>query len=149
MSYDTLRKGRFSSPDQLYFVTTVTAGRESLFLDTRVGRLVVRAMRDAEATGHVESLAWVLMPDHLHWLLRLCPGGDLGRVVRAAKGPSARAVNAFLGRRGPVWQRAYYDHAVRVEEDVREIARYIVANPLRAGLVRDLGEYSLWDCVWV
>ena len=41
------------------------------------------------------------------------------------------------------------NHAVRVEEDVRQIARYIVANPLRAGLVRDLGEYSLWDCAWL
>jgi len=44
-------------------------------------------------------------------------------------------------------QRACYDRAARKNEDVRQIARYIVANQLRAGLVRNIGDFPHWDCI--
>ncbi len=40
-----------------------------------------------------------------------------------------------------LWQKSYYDHVLRTEEDVRKVARYIVANPVRAGLVRTASDY--------
>jgi len=43
----------------------------------------------------------------------------------------------------------FFDHALRVDEDLRRIARYIVANPLRSKLVPRIEEYSLWDAVWL
>jgi putative transposase len=46
-------------------------------------------------------------------------------------------------------KKAFYDHAVRKDEDVQGIARYIVANPLRAGLVKHIGYYPLWDAIWL
>jgi putative transposase len=98
--------------------------------------------------GTVETLAWVLMPDHLHWLLVL-GAADLGAVVRTLKSRSAIAVNRALGRDGPVWQKGYHDHAVRGEEDLRAVARYVVANPVRARLVERVGDYPLWDAVWL
>jgi REP element-mobilizing transposase RayT len=48
-----------------------------------------------------------------------------------------------------IWQPGFHDHALRHDDDVAEIARYIVANPLRAGLVARLGDDSHWDAVWV
>ena len=48
-----------------------------------------------------------------------------------------------------MWQAAFHDHALRKEENLHEIARYIVANPLRAGLVSSLAEYPHWDAVWL
>ena len=53
------------------------------------------------------------------------------------------------GRVSPVWQRGFYDHAIRREENLRNVARYIVANPLRAGLVQQIGDYPLWDAIWL
>ncbi|GBH14379.1 REP element-mobilizing transposase RayT [Pseudomonas syringae pv. actinidiae] len=38
---------------------------------------------------------------------------------------------------------------MRNEQDMAGLARYIVANPLRAGLVKKLGDYPLWDAIWV
>jgi len=148
MTYDALRKGRFSSPSQVYFVTTVTLGREAYF-DFSCGRQIVQEMRHVHDEGLLESLAWVLMPDHLHWLFQLKEGTDLPGVMKLFKARSARRANQFLGRRGTVWQRAYHDHALRKEEDVHQIARYIVANPLRAGLVKRIGDYPLWDAAWL
>jgi putative transposase len=94
-------------------------------------------------------LAFALMPDHLHWLLQLQPHQNLSSVVRLAKGASVRAVNWARGGKGAVWQQSFHDHALRAEEDLQDIARYVVLNPLRAGLVRRAGDYSLWDAIWV
>jgi len=44
---------------------------------------------------------------------------------------------------------AYHDRALRREYDVVRVARYIIANPLRAGLVDKVGDYPHWDAVWV
>jgi len=59
-----LRKGRFSEPGRAYMVTTVTRRHARLFTDWRIGRAVAHELVDTP----VETLAWVLMPDHLHWL---------------------------------------------------------------------------------
>jgi putative transposase len=48
-----------------------------------------------------------------------------------------------------IWQRGYHDHALRSDEDIQSVARYIAANPLRAGFVQDIGEYPLWDAIWL
>lgn len=89
------------------------------------------------------------MPDHSHWLLQLGEAVDLPQVMNVAKGRSAVAVNRLLGRAGSVWQRGYHDHALRREEDMLAIARYVIANPLRAKLVEHVGEYPLWDAAWI
>ena len=149
MSYDDLRTGRHSSHGQVYMVTTVTAGRQPFFLDFTLARCVIAEMRHIHTTGKVDSLAWVLMPDHLHWLFQLGDAGTLAEVMQSFKGRSARAINLMDGRQRSIWQRGYHDHALRAEDDVRGVARYLAANPLRAGLVQQLGAYSHWDAVWV
>ena len=90
-----------------------------------------------------------VMPDHVHWLFQLQEVQTLVEVMKAFKARSAVKINQYSGRQGSLWQKAYYDHALRKDEDVREIARYIVANPLRAGLVTHIGDYSHWDAIWV
>lgn len=149
MSYDELRKGRLSIPGQIYFITTVTSHRQPFFHCFQTGRLVISEMRRVENQNRLSSLAWVLMPDHLHWLFALRDGNDLSKTIKTFKAASARHANEFLGRNGALWQRAFYDHALRQDEDIKHIARYIIANPLRAGLVKNIGDYPLWDAVWL
>ncbi|MFP3408382.1 transposase, partial [Pseudomonas sp. SIMBA_065] len=48
-----------------------------------------------------------------------------------------------------IWQPGYQDHALRREERLVHVARYIVANPLRAGLVKSVRDYPHWDAVWL
>lgn len=50
---------------------------------------------------------------------------------------------------GGLWQPGFHDRAIRRQQDVRKAARYIVANPLRAGLVTDVLKYPYWDAVWM
>ncbi|MNL58136.1 hypothetical protein D3C87_1817490 [compost metagenome] len=69
--------------------------------------------------------------------------------MQKTKSLSTRAVNMTSGRRGSLWQQGYHDRALRRDEDLVKLARYVVANPLRAGLVEKLGDYPLWDAIWV
>lgn len=150
MSYDDLRKGRYSEQQRVYFVTVTLAERERrYFADFSCARRVVAEMRALHDEGVVRSLAWVIMPDHVHWLFQLEGRANLSAAIKRFKACSARKVNGYFSRHGAIWQKSFYDHALRKEEDVRGIARYIVANPLRAGLVEHIGDYPLWDAIWL
>jgi REP element-mobilizing transposase RayT len=146
-----LRRGRVSQHGYIYHVTTATYGRQPFFSAIAVGRCVVRALRAAESELTARTLAFVVMPDHLHWLFDL-QHGSLPTVVGQMKGRAARYTRSALGiadYAGPIWQHGYIDNALRTEESLVETARYIIGNPLRAGLVTRIGDYPLWDCVWV
>lgn len=150
MSYSDLRKGRFSEIGRAYFVTTVLKNRElCYFNDFFCARLVVKEMQRLHEDQAVDSLAWVVMPDHLHWLFSLGESDTLCGVMKKLKARSARKINTYLESEGTIWQKAYYDHAIRDDEDIRRVARYIIANPLRANLVEDVRTYPLWDGVWI
>ena len=145
-----LRVGRRSIAGQAYLITASTWQRQLLFEDLFVGRMVVRAFAFQHQQGNVEGHAFVVMPDHFHWLITLADQRSLSDVMRAVKAWSSRAINEARGTKGePVWQRGYHDRAMRREDDLLHAARYIVANPLRAGLVDGVGDYSLWDAEWL
>ena len=143
-----LRIGRYAQPNGIYLLTTNTLGREPVLKDFYVGRLIVAQFRTAQDQGWANSLAGVVMPDHFHWLVEL-QQNSLGELMQKTKSLSTRAINASTGRKGSLWQQGYHDRALRREEDLVKLARYVVANPLRAGLVEKLGDYPLWDAVWV
>ena len=144
-----LRQGRISQHGGIYLVTTTTHERRPFFEDFMLGRILVGEMNALHQCNMVDSLAFVIMPDHLHWLFRLRGDQGLSETVRRLKGRSARGINLKLGRIGAVWQTGFHDHALRKHEDIRGVARYIVANPLRAGLVEQIGDYPLWDAAWL
>lgn len=149
MSYRDLAKGRFSSENQIYFVTTVINKRRKIFTNLERCRNIILQMKNLDDEGHTVTIAWVIMPDHIHWLFELKNTYDLAKVVKTFKGRTAKNINLLLGKKGTFWQHAYYDHAVRKDEDIKKVARYIVANPLRAGLVERIEDYPHWDAMWL
>ncbi len=79
------------------------------------------------------------MPDHVHALLVPHDGANIVDFVQSVKSRSSHTFSARTG--GRLWQRGFYDHILRREEDVATVARYIVENPVRAGLVDDAAAY--------
>ena len=143
-----LRKGRFSEPGRIYLLTTVTKDRNKLFTNLNNSRAVINELLLSQTQGLCENIAWVVMPDHLHWLVSL-QEGTLANLMKRMKSRSAIHLNRVRHSTAPVWQKGYHDHALRKEEDVKSVARYIVANPLRAGLVGNIGDYPYWDTAWL
>ncbi|AXO60513.1 MULTISPECIES: transposase [Pseudomonadaceae] len=143
-----LRSGRVSEANRAYLLTTVTHQRHTIFQDWRLARLLIAEMRRLHDQQLVQSLAWVVMPDHLHWLIQL-QEIPLPKLVLQLKSRSAIAINKARNASGRVWQKGFHDHALRKEEGLTATARYIVANPLRAGLVQRVGDYPHWDAIWL
>lgn len=144
-----LRRGRVSIPAQLYHVTTVTADRQHWFTELSLARIVARALNAAELIGASQTLCWVLMPDHLHWMVQLGEDQDLSRLVARVKQRTSSQINQHLHRiANSIWAPSFHDRALRREKNVQAIARYIIGNPIRAGLCASEGEYSHWDSIW-
>ena len=144
-----LRFGRFSQPGMVYLVTAVTHGRVPLFKRLDCARSVVQAIRGHDDQKWTETACYVLMPDHLHWMFQLGSEKSLSGLMRDFKGFTARRINRLAGRQGrPVWQVGFHDHALREHEDLRRMTRYVIRNPLRAGLVDNLRDYPHWDAWW-
>ena len=138
-----LRKGRVSIPNQIYHITTATKNRTPIFSELTSARTLIKTIQKADQLNYTNTLALVVMPDHLHWLLKLNETVSLPNVIKGMKAQSAKAIGQ------PIWQAGYYDHAIRKDEDIQAIARYIIANPVRAGLVERVGDYSHWHAIWL
>src|ERR1022692_1110215 len=87
-------------------------------------------------------LAWCIMPNHVHVVVRLFPGENLAAAVHSWKSFSAKHANRILGVRGSFWQREYYDHLIRSQEEFERAVRYVEENPAKANLKH-------WKWVWV
>jgi REP element-mobilizing transposase RayT len=138
-----LRIGRYSQKNQIYHITFTTINRTPIFKDLAKARTLINILKQTDQLQHTGTLAFVVMPDHIHWLMQLVGSQSLQNVIKVVKSK----VSIQIGK--PIWQAGYYDHAIRKEEDIQNIARYIVANPIRAGLVTKMGDYSHWDAVWL
>ena len=144
MSWNELRNGRRSIEQGEYFITFVCDNRVKHFKNDLAARIFCQQIAFNERLHSSCWLAWVLMPDHFHGLLRL-GSSSLGKTVGHFKGLSAKRINDSRYGRAFTWQSAYFDRALRVEEDRVAVARYIVANPLRGNLVKSIGDYPYWD----
>lgn len=148
MGYRNLTKGRVSEIGRAYSITMVTEKRIPHFNDFYVARFLINQMSKLEASGKIDSITWVLMPDHLHWIF-IVNESDLSEIIRVFKGVTSHALKKRLSWQGPFWQRGFYDHAIRQDEDLKKLARYIVANPLGFGLVDLIADYPHWDAKWL
>jgi REP element-mobilizing transposase RayT len=144
-----LRHGRHSRPGGIYLVTFTTYRRQCLFSSFDASCLASRILADASNWPCARLLAWVLMPDHWHGLIELQGEESLSRGVSRAKAAATRQWNRERSAAGSLWARGYHDHSLRREESLAGCARYIVLNPVRAGLVSRCGDYPFWDAIWL
>lgn len=142
-----LRKGRASLPHHVYLVTTVCLGRRPCFASTEQAVPVVALLRDDRLWRDSTALCWVLMPDHLHIVLRLGESESMSRLMNRVKSLTSRA--AGVPGSMPIWMRGFHDRALRRDEDLAAMIRYVSANPLRAGLVAAGEAYPYRGGAWL
>ena len=142
----------YSTPGA-YFITICTANREKIFWSDRRGELCSPAnvqLSDIGIIVHNEIKKlnsvydavrvdkYCIMPDHIHMILAIetAEGGrtqfapTISRVMKQFKG----AITKQVGR--PIWQKSFYDHGIRNQQDYDEIWQYIESNPLKYALNR-------------
>ncbi len=132
-----------------YFFTVVTYNRNRLFENDRARRFLRDSFHDVRRRHSFKIPAIVLLPDHLHMLMHL-PSGDDDYSVRIRQiktqftrhwahvqdTKQQRSMSRQSRGEHNVWQRRFYEHTVRDEEDFQHCADYIHVNPLKHGLVK-------------
>jgi len=107
---------------------------------------VVQALRAAttaaDSSDDATLLAFTIMPDHIHWLFQLGTRLSLGHMLGRWKA----ATRTALASVGLAWQRDYFEHRLRPDEDREAYARYIHLNPYRAGLLAPHEAWPHWLC---
>lgn len=139
--------GRCALPHACYVVISFSTRQCALLAHSAHAQEVVRWLRTSDAEKRTESLAWVVMPDCVHWLFRL-RGPRLSTVIRTLKSRSARALHERTASRGRIWQPGYHDQRPLDERQLLACATYILSTPMRAGLASGLHGYPFAWCRW-
>lgn len=147
MQNNRLLRGRYSSVGRSYILTTVVSNRAPLFDNDNAAALATREFQRVDQEGFTHSIAYVVMPDHIHWLVEL-RAGTLEIAMKRFKSRTAQQANRLLGRTGRFWQPCYHDHAIRSDESLYRQAMYLLGNQIRAGLTTQLGQYPHAWCKW-
>jgi putative transposase len=123
-----------------YSLTFCTDSRQRLFVTRERVELVLMQIERSAAEEQVAIIAYCFMPDHLHLLVEgRCESSDCRRFINRAKQFSGFHYSKTFGHR--LWQRYGFERVLRVDEATLVVARYIVENPLREGLVRSVEDY--------
>ena len=142
-----LRKGRVSIANGVYLVTATPLERQQLFTDFGAGCAAALCFEDARLLGDAKMLAWVLMPDHVHWLLQMGGRDELSAVVSRLKSASARHANRALSRTGAVWAKAFHDHALRDEDGFAGYGAVCGRQSVACEIGDTVGGLSVLECV--
>ncbi|MDX9972039.1 MAG: transposase [FCB group bacterium] len=123
-----------------YFVELDKCHGSCLLRRQGAARIVADALQFHEG-ARLRGGDFVVMPNHVHWLLM--PLGDhaLEDILQSVKHWAAIEINKLVGRRGRLWQKESYDHLVRNPEQLERICGYIERNPEKAGLKSGEGLY--------
>ena len=125
------------------FLTMCTLQRTRIFITSAtVDNVRAEMLRTGESYG-VEIIAYCFMPDHVHALIQgLAEDSNLLKWMKMLRQRSGHCYRTRNRRR--LWQEGYVDRFLRDEEATLDVARYVVGNPIRAGLCDDLRRYPYW-----
>ncbi len=153
MEHSRLR--HFSQENAVYFITSNVQRREEHFRDFACARLLEGTLWKNVALKNFDLFAYVIMPDHLHMMVRVNTV-PLSEILRSVKTNASREINRYLCGRGGAtpptnattpteqmfqWQEGFHDHMIRDEKDFLYHLEYLKANPVKAGLVEKTEDY--------
>lgn len=129
------------SQNGYYFITICTKDRNELFCNKNAklkedntfelsekGKVVDDSIKNIEEIyTDVKTDYYVIMPNHIHLLLSIKNSSDISisRIIKQTKGLVTKRIGSSI------WQKSFYDHVIRNEQDYYEIVRYIQMNPLK------------------
>ena len=106
---------------------------ECLLKDGRLAELVRDALAHFDGQRY-DVLAWCVMPNHVHVIVRPRAGHELSDILHSWKSFTGNQINRLLERTGTLWQAESFDHLIRDAEDGERSVAYVLANPESAGL---------------
>jgi REP element-mobilizing transposase RayT len=121
------------------------------FLDSGYGECFLKERKIAEIIKNslqkfdnerYKLTAWVIMPNHIHLLLKPLNGWELYKILQSFKSFTAQEANKKLNRNGKFWMREYFDRRIRDYDHFEKTFRYIENNPVKAGFCKKPGDWE-------
>lgn len=143
----TVKERRHRLPRECYkgkiacVFTACISDRRKIFSSEEIFRSVERILLDCLKKEHCEAHVYLFMPDHCHFVIQgKSDDSDLWQFMVNFKQRTGYwlSQNRFSAK----WQKDFYDHILRKDEDLKKQIRYILENPLRRNLVSDWRGYS-------
>jgi putative transposase len=142
-----LKKEVYSNNNLIFSITICTKNRQPIFRNELYAQAIIKTFQTRPFHQNAKLYAYCLMPDHLHLLISP-KDGNLIDFIRRWKSYVASILNK-LDFNGACWQRSFYDHALRKDEDIQIAAKYIVHNPVRKQITDKWREYPFSWHKWM
>jgi REP element-mobilizing transposase RayT len=130
----------YRTPDLPCFITIATKDKQAVFCHQNLAENFMALLSTVCKENNIPLYAYCIMPDHVHLLLSASETKGITEFVREIKSRSTKLAWQH-GYRGTIWQRSFYDHFLRRDEDCMLVANYIVHNPVRSGIVEHWRDY--------
>ena len=124
-----------SLPGFFYFISTFKAPTAPPLDHPEFFSIVTAELKHLERDHLLACMAMVLMPDHLHMIIRLGNQASLSQVIKLFKGRTAHDFNQRRQASGSIWYKSFHDRMIRSSQSLAAWHRYVLRNPVRAQLV--------------
>jgi putative transposase len=134
---------RYKSTNQTIFITAVCYQRIPILVNNPEKQMLLEILREVKSQLPFRLMAYVILNDHFHCLIRPEDGSDFSRIVQSIKLRFTHRWKADHGINTPVklWQRRFWDYVIRDTEDLHRHLAYIHFNPVKHGLVTDPADW--------
>jgi len=130
----------YAMPDMVVHIIIGTHAKKPYFSGPKVAASLTSMIKEVSLEKGNRIHAYCVMHDHVHILVDASDKCGVIDFIKVVKGRfSASSRKAYPHTR--LFQRSFYDHILRKDEDVMAVARYVIANPVRAGIVDEVGKY--------
>ena len=125
----------YASPNHVYSLTLCANSKKPPFNNPALAKGIIGSLNYQRDNKQIRLYCYCLMPDHLHLLMSPGAGIDVAEIIQRFKTFTTKLSWEFECE-GKLWQRSYYDHIVRKRKDLLKSCEYILANPVRKGLIK-------------
>ena len=136
-----LAAANYANPNEICSVTIAVRGRQPVFANPLVAAGAVGVLRSLTTAHQARIFAFCVMPDHVHLVMSPSATCSIITFVGQFKNLVLR-LSWKHGVDGSFWQQGFWDHFLRADEELRVAAEYVLANPVRAGLVENWRSYA-------
>ena len=123
------------------FITIAVQNRQPVFGKSNVAAAAVEVLQNHAAATGVRVYGYCVMPEHIHLVLSPSAACAITAFVRQYKNLTQRAAWS-LGVKGAFWQKRFWDHFLRADEQLERVVEYVLNNPVRRGLVDHWRDYA-------
>jgi REP element-mobilizing transposase RayT len=137
-----LRKGRFSTTELPYFIT-ICSYKKAKITSEEIFKASRKAFNWLKENNYIQLICFVVMPDHLHAVFQLTGEKSLSEVISNFKISVYKQVKHIHDK---LWQKDFFDHRIRKNEQLFQIIFYCYNNPYKAGIISQEEDYPYWYC---